>query len=81
MPSGSVLSFTSTYETQRNSQNTYFILLFIFTSRFPHLQFEYTAPSPEFDHSRVKGPVAKLISLKDSTAATALEVAAGAKVR
>ena len=56
-------------------------LPFLSLSRVPRLQFEYTAPTPGFDHSRVKGPVAKLIRLKDPAAATALEVAAGGRVR
>lgn len=51
------------------------------TCRFPHLQFVYTNPSSGFDRSTVKGPVAKLVRLKDKTAATALEVTAGGKVQ
>lgn len=50
------------------------------TSRFPQLQFEYQDPVPGFNRERVKGPVAKLIRVKDMSAATALEVAAGGKL-
>ena len=48
--------------------------------RFPQVQFEYQDPTPRFDHSKVKGPVAKLIRVKDIGTATALEVTAGSKV-
>ena len=48
--------------------------------RFPQVQFEYQDPSPKFDRSKVKGPVAKLIRVKDMSTATALEVTAGSKV-
>lgn len=41
----------------------------------------YTNPSSGFDRSTVKGPVAKLVRMKDKTAATALEVTAGGKVQ
>ncbi|XP_019850315.1 PREDICTED: structural maintenance of chromosomes protein 2-like [Amphimedon queenslandica] len=49
-------------------------------SKFPHLQFEYSNPSSTFDRSTVKGPIAKLLKMKDETAATALEVTAGGKL-
>lgn len=49
-------------------------------AQFPHLQFDYTQPEPNFDRRRVFGPVAKLIQFKDLKYATALEVAAGPKV-
>ena len=49
--------------------------------RFPQLQFEYSNPTPGFDCRKVKGPVAKLVRLKDPSTATALEVTAGGKVR
>ena len=61
--------------------HTSLIACIFVASRVPRLQFEYTAPTPGFDHSRVKGPVAKLIRLKDPATATALEVAAGGRVR
>ena len=48
--------------------------------RFPQLQFEYQDPVPGFNREKVKGPVAKLVRVKDMSAATALEVAAGGKV-
>ncbi|KAL5486574.1 hypothetical protein EMCRGX_G019076 [Ephydatia muelleri] len=47
---------------------------------FPQLQFEYQDPVPGFNKEKVKGPVAKLIHVKDVSAATALEVAAGGKL-
>lgn len=52
-----------------------------FSLRFPHLQFEYRDPEKNFDRSKVFGPVATLIQVKDVKAATALEVSAGGKVR
>ncbi|WFD36607.1 Structural maintenance of chromosomes protein 2 [Malassezia cuniculi] len=46
------------------------------------LQFTYTDPTPGFDRSRVKGPVASLISLSDAQKryATALETCAGGRL-
>lgn len=52
----------------------------MYKCRCPRLQFEYTNPCVGFDRSNVKGPVAKLIKLKDTSTATALEVTAGGKV-
>ena len=57
---------------------TFWILCFF--SRFPQLQFEYRDPEKNFDRSKVHGLVAKLITVKDASTATALEVAAGGKV-
>lgn len=37
-------------------------------------------PERGWDHNRVKGVVAKLVRVKDPTAATALEVAAGGRL-
>lgn len=48
--------------------------------RFPRVQFDYQDPSRNFNRDKVKGPVAKLIRLKDLSTATALEVTAGGKV-
>jgi len=45
-----------------------------------HLQFKYSDPSPNFDRSRVKGIVAKLIRVKDPRYTTAIEVVAGGRV-
>ena len=50
-------------------------------TRFPQLQFDYTAPDRNFDHKKVRGPVAKLVNVKDVSTATALEVVAGGKVK
>ncbi|TGZ75663.1 hypothetical protein CRM22_000242 [Opisthorchis felineus] len=50
------------------------------SANFPQLVFEFTQPEPNFDRSRVYGPVAKLINVKDLKYATALEVAAGARL-
>ena len=48
--------------------------------RFPQLLFDYTDPSPRFDRTCVKGPVAKLVRVNDVSTATALEVTAGGRV-
>ena len=47
---------------------------------FPQVQFQYHDPCPNFNRSSVKGPLAKLIRVKDVSTATALEVTAGGKV-
>lgn len=44
------------------------------------LDLRYCDPEPGFQRSRVKGVVAKLVTVKDAAAATALEVAAGGKL-
>ena len=44
------------------------------------LAFEFRAPHKGFDTSKVKGLVAKLVSVKDPATATALEVVAGGKL-
>ncbi|GKY98410.1 hypothetical protein MPSEU_000798500 [Mayamaea pseudoterrestris] len=44
------------------------------------LSFQYTDPVRGFDRSKVKGVVAKLVKMKDTAHATALEVAAGGKL-
>ena len=44
------------------------------------VKFEYSDPTDDFDRSRVKGLVSRLIKLKDVHAATALEVTAGGKL-
>lgn len=49
-------------------------------SKFPQVQFDYSPPTPGFDRARVKGPVARLIKVKDISTATALEVTAGNKL-
>ncbi|MEE6507885.1 hypothetical protein FKM82_017223 [Ascaphus truei] len=49
-------------------------------SRFPNLQFEYRDPEKNWDSNRVKGLVASLISVKDLSTATALEVVAGGRL-
>lgn len=50
-------------------------------TRFPYLNFDFADPERNFDRSRVKGLVAKLLKVKDPKFATALEVTAGGKVR
>ncbi|KAG6421867.1 hypothetical protein SASPL_118426 [Salvia splendens] len=50
------------------------------SSRLGRVEFNYRDPENNFDRSRVKGVVAKLIKVKDSSAAVALEVAAGGKL-
>ncbi|CAM9771112.1 unnamed protein product, partial [Ectocarpus sp. 4 AP-2014] len=44
------------------------------------LSFEYRDPERNFDRSRVKGLVAKLVKVKDPAHSTALEVAAGGRL-
>lgn len=44
------------------------------------VEFKYRDPIQNFDRSKVKGVVAKLIKVKDSAAMTALEVTAGGKM-
>jgi structural maintenance of chromosome 2 len=50
------------------------------SSQLASLDFQYRDPEPGFDRSRVKGKVAKLLRVKDTAAATALEVLAGGKL-
>ncbi|PAN27004.1 hypothetical protein PAHAL_5G052900 [Panicum hallii] len=45
-----------------------------------NVHFTYRDPERNFDRSKVKGVVARLIRIKDSSAATALEVAAGGRL-
>lgn len=47
----------------------------------PHTTFKYRDPETNFNRSSVIGRVCKLIQCKDITYATALETAAGGKVR
>ena len=50
-------------------------------SQVGHLtKFEYSEPYGGFDHSKVKGIVADLITLKDAQCSTAIEVAAGGRL-
>ncbi|XP_074652125.1 structural maintenance of chromosomes protein 2-like [Tubulanus polymorphus] len=49
-------------------------------ARNANLQFDYRDPEKNFDRSKVKGLVAKLIQVKDPKTVTALEVAAGGKL-
>ena len=44
------------------------------TSRLGNVDFQYRDPARNFDRSKVKGVVAKLIKVKDRSAMTALEV-------
>ncbi|KAK6794268.1 hypothetical protein RDI58_007721 [Solanum bulbocastanum] len=50
------------------------------SSRLSNIDFTYSDPVKNFNRSKVKGVVAKLIKVKDSSAMTALEVAAGGKL-
>uniref|UniRef100_A0A0E0JSE7 SMC hinge domain-containing protein n=1 Tax=Oryza punctata TaxID=4537 RepID=A0A0E0JSE7_ORYPU len=45
-----------------------------------NVHFNYRDPVKNFDRSKVKGVVARLIKIKDSSSATALEVAAGGRL-
>lgn len=49
-------------------------------ARFPNLRFEYKNPEKNWDSNRVKGLVASLITVKDVSTATALEVVAGGRL-
>ncbi|KAL6311386.1 hypothetical protein AAG906_025808 [Vitis piasezkii] len=52
----------------------------VLSAQLGNVQFTYHDPVKNFDRSRVKGVVAKLIKVKDSSTMTALEVAAGGKL-
>ncbi|KAM0935809.1 putative structural maintenance of chromosomes protein [Dioscorea sansibarensis] len=52
----------------------------ILSGQLVNVQFSYRDPVANFDRSKVKGVVAKLIKVKDSSTMTALEVAAGGKL-
>nr|XP_023685455.1 structural maintenance of chromosomes protein 2 [Paramormyrops kingsleyae] len=49
-------------------------------AKFPDLRFEYRDPENNWDHNKVKGLVANLITIKDVSNATALEVVAGGRL-
>eukprot|EP00808_Paulinella_micropora_P020662 g57751.t1 len=49
-------------------------------ARLTILSFNYADPTPAFDRRKVKGLVARLVTVKESKAATALEVAAGGRL-
>ncbi|XP_030762291.1 structural maintenance of chromosomes protein 2 [Sitophilus oryzae] len=51
-----------------------------FEASKPYTSCKYRDPEPNFNRSRVKGVVCKLINLKDNRYATALETAAGGKL-
>ncbi|KAJ7300253.1 hypothetical protein O6H91_Y027600 [Diphasiastrum complanatum] len=50
------------------------------TGQLGGAQFTFTDPVKNFDRTKVKGIVARLIYVKDTSAVTALEVAAGGKI-
>ncbi|XP_011018333.1 PREDICTED: structural maintenance of chromosomes protein 2-1-like [Populus euphratica] len=50
------------------------------SAKLSNLQFTYRDPQRNFDRSKVKGVVAKLIKVKDRSTMTALEVTAGGKL-
>ncbi|XP_037491870.1 structural maintenance of chromosomes protein 2-1 isoform X2 [Jatropha curcas] len=50
------------------------------SAQLSNVQFTYRDPVKNFDRSKVKGVVAKLIKVKDSSTMTALEVTAGGKL-
>ncbi|CAN6468378.1 unnamed protein product [Victoria cruziana] len=52
----------------------------VLSAQLANVQFTYRDPIKGFDRSKVKGVVAKLIKVKDDTALTAIEVAAGGKL-
>uniref|UniRef100_A0A7M4FCE5 Structural maintenance of chromosomes protein 2 n=1 Tax=Crocodylus porosus TaxID=8502 RepID=A0A7M4FCE5_CROPO len=49
-------------------------------AKFPRLQFQYKDPEKNWNSNHVKGLVASLITVKDVSTATALEVVAGGKL-
>ncbi|XP_061684622.1 structural maintenance of chromosomes protein 2 [Syngnathoides biaculeatus] len=49
-------------------------------SRFPNLRFEYKDPERGWDRSKVKGLLANLISVRNPSYATSLEVVAGGRL-
>ncbi|KAA8533875.1 hypothetical protein F0562_031392 [Nyssa sinensis] len=51
----------------------------ILSAQLANVEFTYRDPVKNFDRTRVKGVIAKLIKVKDSSTMTALEVAAGGK--
>ncbi|XP_059624894.1 structural maintenance of chromosomes protein 2-1 [Cornus florida] len=52
----------------------------ILSAQLANVEFTYRDPVKNFDRSRVKGVVAKLFEVRDSSTMTALEVAAGGKL-
>ena len=46
----------------------------ILSAQLANVEFKYRDPAKNFDRSKVKGVVAKLIKVKDSSTMTALEV-------
>lgn len=52
----------------------------ILSAQLSNVEFAYRDPVNNFDRSKVKGVVAKLIKVTDSSSVTALEVAAGGKL-
>ncbi|GAB4852421.1 Structural maintenance of chromosomes protein 2-2 [Ancistrocladus abbreviatus] len=52
----------------------------VLSGQLANVDFSYRDPTKNFDRSRVKGVVAKLIKVKDSSTMTALEVVAGGRL-
>ncbi|XP_062153758.1 structural maintenance of chromosomes protein 2-1 [Alnus glutinosa] len=50
------------------------------SAQLANVEFTYRDPQKNFDRSKVKGVIAKLIKVKDSSTMTALEVTAGGKM-
>ncbi|XP_053614104.1 structural maintenance of chromosomes protein 2 [Plodia interpunctella] len=50
------------------------------SAKLQRCDFKYSAPQPNFDHSRVSGTVCRLIDVRDPVYCTALETAAGGKL-
>ncbi|KAL9249751.1 Structural maintenance of chromosomes protein 2-1-like protein, partial [Drosera capensis] len=50
------------------------------SGQFVNVEFSYRDPTKNFDRSKVKGVVAKLIKVKDNSTMTALEVVAGGRL-
>lgn len=54
--------------------------VFLVSSRDRNMEFTFTDPEPNFDRSRVKGRVARLVTVKDPKYALAIETALGGYV-
>ncbi|XP_072964208.1 structural maintenance of chromosomes protein 2-1-like isoform X1 [Typha angustifolia] len=52
----------------------------ILSGQLANVHFTYRDPVKNFDRSKVKGVIARLVKVKDNSTATALEVAAGGKL-
>ena len=54
--------------------------LSLLTAKLSRIDFPYVSPTKDFDRSKVKGLVARLIKIKDNTMCRAIEITAGGKL-